>query len=134
MAHLLEDVEEAKKEKGAIKEKRQETGQEEKAGRWQKVKLREFLEAHTPSDRLLIIDSAGNEIYRGFVGCIQYGNINGNMEIRQFGLGTDIFKKGKKGRFDFITPLGEEVKVENVSSFSFSDLSMWIYTRVVLED
>lgn len=98
------------------------------------MKLREFLEAHTPSDRLLIIDSAGNEIYRGFVGCIQYGNINGNREIRQFGLGTDIFKKGKKGRFDFITPLGEEVKVENVSNFSFSDLSMRIYTRVVLED
>lgn len=57
--------------------------------------LNEFLQVHTPSDRLVVKDSAGNEIYRGFVACMRH--------------------------------------VENVSAFSFSDLVLRVYTRVVME-
>lgn len=96
--------------------------------------LNEFLQVHTPSDRLVVMDNAGNEIYRGFVACMRHENIDGSRKIKRFGVGTEIFRRGKESRFDYATPLGEAVKIENVSAFSFSDLALRVYTKVVLED
>ncbi len=95
--------------------------------------LEEFMKGAVPSDRLIIEDSTG-ELYRGFVGCLGYAKIDRSREVKRHGLSTDIHRKEQKrtGAAIYTTP-GEKVPVESISEFSFSDLAMMIYTRVVLE-
>ena len=95
--------------------------------------LEEFMKEAVPSDRLIIEDSTG-ELYRGFVACLGYTEIDRSREIKRHGLSTDIYRKEEKkvGAAKYMTQ-GEKVPVESISEFSFSDLAMMIYTRVVLE-
>lgn len=95
--------------------------------------LEEFMKGAVPSDRLIIEDSTG-ELYRGFVGCMEYTEIDRSREVKRHGLSTDIHRKEEKkvGAAKYMTQ-GEKVPVESISEFSFSDLAMMIYTKVVLE-
>ena len=95
--------------------------------------LEEFMKGAVPSDRLIIVDSTG-ELYRGFVACMEYTGIDKNREVKEHGLSTNIFRKELKtvGVAKYMTE-GEEVPVENISEFGFSDLMMKIYTKIVLE-
>ncbi len=95
--------------------------------------LEEFMKEAVPSDRLIIEDSTG-ELYRGFVACLGYTEIDRSREVKRHGLSTDIYRKEEKkvGAAKYMTQ-GEKVPVESISEFSFSDLAMMIYTKVVLE-
>lgn len=95
--------------------------------------LEEFMKGAVPSDRLIVEDSTG-EIYRGFVACLGYTQIDRSREVKRHGLSTEIYRREEKtvGATKYTTD-GEEVPVEGISKFSFSDLIMKIYTRVVLE-
>lgn len=95
--------------------------------------LKEFLKEAVPSDRLIIEDSTG-ELYRGFVGCLGYAEIDNSREVKRHGLSTDIFRKGLKTTVaaNHMTE-GEKVPAESISEFAFSDLMMKIYTKVTLE-
>lgn len=96
--------------------------------------LEEFMKGAVPSDRLIVEDSTG-ELYRGYAACLNYNTeIDRSREIKQHGLSTDIFRKELKtvGAATY-TMQGEEVPVESISDFPFSDLAMMIYTKVVLE-
>ena len=95
--------------------------------------LEEFMKGAVPSDRLIVEDSTG-EIYRCFVACLGYTQIDRSREVKRHGLSTDIHRKEQKrtGAAIYTTP-GEEVPVESISEFAFSDLAMEIYTKVVLE-
>lgn len=97
--------------------------------------LGEMLKRAVHSDRLIIQEADGKEIYRGFVACIQYhGEIDATREVKRFGLATDIFRKENREKY-----LGSqqkpkiEVEAESTSDFQFQDLEMLIYTRIVLE-
>lgn len=95
--------------------------------------LEEFMKEAVPSDRLIIEDSTG-ELYRGFVACLGYTEIDRSREVKRHGLSTDIYRKEEKkvGAAKYMTQ-GEKVPVESISEFSFSDLAMMIYTKVVLK-
>ena len=96
--------------------------------------LEEFMKEAVPSDRLIIEDSTG-ELYRGFVACLEYDKkIDRSREVKRHGLSTEIYRREEKkvGAAKYTTD-GEEVPVEGISKFSFSDLIMKIYTRVVVE-
>lgn len=95
--------------------------------------LEEFMKEAVPSDRLIVEDSTG-ELYRGFVACLGYTEIDRSREVKRHGLSTDICRREEKkvGVAKYTTD-GEKVPVEGISEFSFSDLIMKIYTRVVLE-
>ena len=95
--------------------------------------LEEFMKGAVPSERLIVEDSTG-EIYRGFVACLGYTQIDRSREVKRHGLSTEIYRREEKtvGATKYTTD-GEEVPVEGISKFSFSDLIMKIYTRVVLE-
>ena len=95
--------------------------------------LAEFMKGTVPSDRLIIEDSKG-EIYRGYVACLGYTQIDRSREVKRHGLSTEIFRKKIKtiGAASYMTE-GEEVPVESISEFPFSDLIMKIYTKVTLE-
>lgn len=96
--------------------------------------LEEFMKGAVPSERLIIEDSTG-ELYRGFVACLEYDKkIDRSREVKRHGLSTEIYRREEKtvGATKYTTD-GEEVPVEGISRFSFSDLIMKIYTKVVLE-
>lgn len=95
--------------------------------------LEEFIKGTVPGDRLIIEDSTG-ELYRGFVACLGYVQIDRSREVKRHGLSTDIYRKElkKTGAATYTTP-GEKVPVESISEFQFSDLVMMIYTKIVLE-
>ena len=95
--------------------------------------LEEFMKGAVPSERLIIEDSTG-ELYRGFVACLEYDKkIDRSREVKRH-VSTDIYRKEEKkvGAAKYMTQ-GEKVPVESISEFSFSDLAMMIYTKVVLE-
>ena len=70
----------------------------------------------------------------GFVACLGYTEIDRSREVKRHGLSTDICRREEKkvGAAKYTTD-GEKVPVEGISEFSFSDLIMKIYTRIVLE-
>lgn len=97
--------------------------------------LGDMLKRAVHSDRLIIQEADGREIYRGYVACIQYHDeIDAGREVKRFGLETDIFRRENRGKY-----LGGQkepktaVAAESISDFQFSDLEMLIYTRIVLE-
>lgn len=96
--------------------------------------LEEFTKTAEPSDRLIIKDNAGHELYKGFMGCLQYKDIDRSRRVKKHSLHTEIFHKEKKKRYDYMQPLGEEIKAENISDFPFADLEMLIYTLIDLRD
>ena len=95
--------------------------------------LEEFMKGAVPSERLIIEDSTG-ELYRGFVACLGYTEIDRSREVKRHGLSTDICRREEKkvGAAKYTTD-GEKIPVEGISEFSFSDLIIKIYTKVVLE-
>lgn len=101
--------------------------------------LGEILEKATHSDRLIVCDTSGHELYRGFVACIGYGDgIDLQRTVKRFGLSTNIFRKENRAaermkEYRYGTQ-PEPDNPENISDFKFSDLEMMIYTKVVLED
>ena len=116
----------------AGKEKACKEGQKDR--REKEVILEEFMKGTVPSDRIIIADSTG-ELYRGFAACLHYDKkIDRSRKVKRHGLSTDIFRKEirRAGVANYMTE-GEEVPVESVSEFAFSDLMMKIYTKVTLE-
>lgn len=100
--------------------------------------LAQMLEKATPSDRLLVEDASGQELYRGYVACMTYGKVDTARTVKRFGLTTNIFRREKRAEehmkeFRHCGSWKPE-EVENISDFRFSDLEMMIYTRVILED
>lgn len=95
--------------------------------------LEEFMKGAVHSDRLIFEDSTG-ELYRGFVACLGYTEIDRSREVKRHGLSTDICRREEKkvGAAKYTTD-GEKIPVEGISEFSFSDLIIKIYTKVVLE-
>lgn len=97
--------------------------------------LGEMLKRAINSDRLIIQEADGQEIYRGYVACVQYhSEIDVAREVKRFSLATDVFRKENREKY-----LGSqqkpktEVAVDSISDFRFSDLEMLIYTRIILE-
>ncbi len=97
--------------------------------------LNDFMETAVNSDRLLIQDSNGNELYRGFMGCLQYQDIDGERKVKQHGLSTEVYttKNVQKGVAVW-KEQGGRVPEENTSLYKYSDLQMMVFTKIILED
>lgn len=96
--------------------------------------LNDFIKTAVNSDRLLIQDSSGKELYRGFVGCLQYRDIDGEREVKQHGLSTEVYTKLNKQRGLLKwTETGERVEKESTGLYRFSDLQMMVFIKIVLE-
>lgn len=98
------------------------------------MNLEEMLKRMIPSDRLIILEEDGTELYRGYVACMQHYNISTDREVKRFGLATDIFRKEKRSQRTNFEPFPEEVVDQaQIGDFQFSDLEMLIYTRIILQ-
>ncbi len=112
---------------------------QKRSGR-EKPTLGQLLDVLINSDRIVIYDGENNkcqELYRGYVGCFSYDTkrIDTKRRIAKAGLGVEIFKveKEKLNPCIHTKKLGEEIPVENISDFRYSDLEEIIYTRIFLE-
>ena len=125
--------EEAKEEREAewlqVNTERQED--KESSRRAQEMTLNDFIKTAINSDRLLIQDSNGNELYRGFIGCLQYRDIDGERKVKQHGISTEVYttKTIKKGVAVW-KEQGERVTEENTGLYKYSDLQMLVFTKL----
>lgn len=96
--------------------------------------LNDFIKTAVNSDRLLVQDSSGKELYRGFIGCLQYRGIDGEREVKQHGISTEVYatRAMKKGVAVW-KELGGGVPEENTSLYKYSDLQMLVFIKIVLE-
>lgn len=128
--------EEAKEEREAewLQEKTEKQEDKESGRRAQEMTLNDFIKTAINSDRLLILDSNGNELYRGFIGCLQYRDIDGEREVKQHGISAEIYttKTMKKG-IAVWKEQGERVPEENTGLYKYSDLQMLVFIKIVLE-
>lgn len=97
--------------------------------------LGDMLKRAVHSDRLIIQEADGREIYRGYVACIQYHDeIDAGREVKRFGMAVDIFRKENREKcLGVWREPKTEVAAESIGDFQFSDLEMMVYTRIVLE-
>lgn len=117
-----------------MQEKTEKQEEKESGRRAQEMTLNDFIKTATNSDRLLIQDSSGKELYRGFVGCLQYRDIDGEREVKQHGISTEVYttKTMKKGVAVW-KEQGERVPEENTGLYKYSDLQMLVFIKIVLE-
>lgn len=97
--------------------------------------LNDFVKTAINSDLLLIQDSNGKELYRGFVGCLQYQDIDGEREVKEHGISTEVYTtiNMKKG-ISVWKEMGERVPEENTSLYKYSDLRMLVFIKIELGD
>lgn len=117
-----------------MQEKTEKQEDKESGRRAQEMTLNDFIKTAVNSDRLLILDSNGKELYRGFIGCLQYRDIDGARKVKQHGISTEVYttKTIKKGVAVW-KEQGERVPEENTSLYKYSDLQMLVFIKIVLE-
>lgn len=79
------------------------------------MQLGELIEKMTTSDRLVIINAAGQVIYRGYAANFAHGTINPLRRVKRFGLGMETYKRTEK-MWDWanIRELPEQIPVEQL--------------------
>lgn len=98
------------------------------------MRLGEFIEKMTPSDRLVVINAAGQTIYRGFAANFNHAAINPLRVVKRFGLGVETYRKTEKiWDWQRIDTMPEQIPVESLSQFDIGQLQQLIYTKVILE-
>lgn len=98
------------------------------------VTLGQLIERMIPTDRLIVQDESGKELYKGYVGCTQYEHLDTSRHVKKTGLKTNIFLREQRQagtKFDRVP--GGAVDADHLSEFKFSDLVMQIFTKVIVE-
>ena len=99
------------------------------------MQLGELIEKMTTSDRLVIINAAGQVIYRGYVANFAHGTINPLRRVERFGLGMETYKRTEK-MWDWanIRELPEQIPVEQLGQYDIGQLQQLLFIRVILEE
>ena len=82
------------------------------------MQLGELIEKMTTSDRLVIINAAGQVIYRGYAANFAHGTINPLRRVKRFGLDMETYKRTEK-MWDWanIRELPEQIPVEQLGQY-----------------
>lgn len=91
--------------------------------------LREYLNKLIPSDRLLVVDEQGNELFRGFGTLGKYVKANLNAEVVGYGISTETFKR-RTSRDEERKP---RQRVEPETDYKFSDLEFHVFNKVIVK-
>jgi len=98
------------------------------------MKLNDFIKTAINSDRLLVLDESGKELYRGFIGCLQYRDVDGEREVKQCGISTEVYTTKTMQRGVAVwKEQGERVQEENTGLYKYSDLQMLVFIKIILE-
>lgn len=99
------------------------------------MQLGEFVKKMTPSNMLVVLNAAGQTIYRGYAANFNHAGISDRRQIKGFELGMETYKKTET-MWDWmrVDTLPEQLPVEVLSQYDTAKLSHIIYTKVKLED
>ena len=99
------------------------------------LSLGQVMNAIIPSDRVVVINAAGQVIYRGFAANFEHTGISDGRPVKSFGLGMETYRKTET-MFDWknIRELPQTIPVEQLEEFSTKELNHIIYTRIILRN
>lgn len=97
--------------------------------------LGEAIEAITPSDRIVIINAAGQVIFRGFAANTDSAGIRKTRRVKRYGIGLETYKATEKmwdwERTDALPP---QVPVEQFGEYKVGELKYILYIRIELDN
>jgi hypothetical protein len=92
------------------------------------------------SDRLIVQDEEGTQIYKGFAASAIYNELPRDAEVKSFGLHTDTFKRLPEATNVMQIAANRNAVPERIelppgceSDFKFSDLEFVIYTKITIK-
>lgn len=88
--------------------------------------LFEFLEKLAPSDRVIIIDQRGRELYKGFGTSGNYVHVDQSLEVSNYSIAVETYKR-RKAREE-----REQIIIEPDSMYAFSDIEIHIFLKIVV--
>lgn len=99
------------------------------------IYLGQIMKTIVPSDRVVVINAAGQVIYRGFAANFEHSDISDERPVKSFGLGMETYRKTER-LYDWqnIHELPRQIPVEQVEKFSTRELNHIIYTRIILRN
>lgn len=98
------------------------------------LRIGDFAEKLTGSDRLVVKNAAGQTIYRGFAGNYKGAMINPNRLIKSFGMGMETYLATETmADWKNIEKLPEQIPFESIPEYQTQQLNHIIYTEVTLE-
>lgn len=99
------------------------------------LSLGQVMDAIVPSDRVVVINAAGQVIYRGFAANFEHTAISDERPVKSFGLGMETYRKTER-LYDWqnVRELPKTIPVEQLEEFSTKELNHIIYTRIILRN
>lgn len=93
--------------------------------------LGQVLKPMVNSQRLLIVDENGKELYRGFVANLVHSSVNRYLQVKEINLLADVFTKAKRTER---LPATEKLLIprEKLLEFRFADLDCVVYQKIVV--
>lgn len=99
--------------------------------------VKEYISSVLNSDRIILLDGKGTEVFRGYAAILKYHNGAAeymNCEIKQHKISTEVFRKEYlKGWLKKEYEIGEAVPVEDTGILKFADLAMMSYHQIELQ-
>ena len=87
--------------------------------------LSEAIEKATPSDRIVIVNAAGQVIFRGFAANAHNAEIRKTRRVKRYGIGMETYKA---------TELPPQVPVEQFGEYKVEELKHILYIRIELDN
>lgn len=97
--------------------------------------LGEALKVITPSERIMIVNAAGQVIYRGYAANVDNAGIRKTRIVKRYGIGCETYKASEK-MWDWtkIDEMPPQVPVEMFGEYTVGELSHILYIRFELEN
>ena len=97
--------------------------------------LGEAIELITPSDRIKIINAAGQVIFRGYAANTESAGIRKSRRVKRYGIGMETYKATEK-MWDWtkIDGLPPQVLVEQFGEYKVGELKHILFIRIELDN
>ena len=97
--------------------------------------LGEAIEKATPSDRIVIVNAAGQVIFRGYAANMESAGIRKTRRVKRYGIGMETYKATEK-MWDWtkIDALPPQVPVEQFGEYKVGGLMHILYIRIELDN
>lgn len=97
--------------------------------------LGEAIEKVTPSDRIMIINAAGQVIYRGYAANAGAAGIRKTRRVKRYGIGFETYKATEKmWDWSMIGTLPPEIPMEQFGEYKVGELKHILYIRIELDN
>lgn len=97
--------------------------------------LGEAIEKIVPSNRLMIINAAGQVVFRGYAANAGSAGIRKTRRVKRYGIGMETYKATEKmwdwSKIDALPP---QVPVEQFGEYKVEELKHILYIRIELDN